>query len=456
VTGPGPGFTAFNLSDAQHPQLIPSPKPLSKRFFQTPVYSGNYAFSPTYDLQFFLGFQWDDQLGDLVAVDLTNPGNPAVVGTLAQPQISPSFGGESVVLGATQADPGLVYLGGSSSTGGANNGTGRFQVVDISNPAAMKTVGQMLIPGTILFNAPLIQGTVAVGIGNTGGWVGGLTSSPPGKGNIVVTTFDVSDRRAPAILSITTTTYTVGVGAGAARIGNNLFAFAGVVDTNNNNVLLLVDVTNPSAPVIQSVAIPQPFTSMQTADTKLYATLGSAGFAIYSIPGIGNDSSLICPASIDAMVVVDRGINAPSQTFLDAKAALKSFIDSLHLPTDQVGVASFTNAATVDQVLTTDPAPAMAAFDGIIPGGISYIGAGIVAAQTELSSARRNPSATPIIVIVSDGGDAGAPTPNSTLAAANAAKAAGMRIVSVQYGAGGGTLMQSIASSSADYFVVAP
>ena len=96
----------------------------------------------------------------------------------------------------------------------------------------------------------------------------------------------------------------------------------------------------------------------------------------------------------------------------------------------------------------------MAAFDGIVAGGTSYIGAGIAAAQAELTGPRHNAAATPMIVIVSDGVDAGAPNPASTLAAANAAKAAGIRIISVQYGSSTGTLMQSIASATSDFYQV--
>jgi hypothetical protein len=461
LIGNSPGFIAFSLTNPTQPQLIQA-TPLNKRFFQDPVYIGNFAFVPTFGFT-FSGPTWDNQRGDLLAVDLTNFSSPTLLGTLEQPQIDPILGGATIVEGGTQADSALIYLGGSTSTGGpgtsfgtGNNGVGRLQVADVSNPAGMKLAGQLLIPGTIHFSAPLIQGTVGVGIGNTGGFRGSFGANPLDQGNIVVATFDVSDRRAPAALSITTTNYQVGAGGGATRIGNLLFAFAGVLDANNNQVLLVVDATNPLVPMLQSIPIPQPFTSMQAVGTTLYATLGSSGFATYAIPGIGTGVLQVCPASIDAMLVVDRGANIPGQAFLDAEAALKAFINSLHLPLDQVGVASFTSSAVVNQTLTTNAATAMSAFNGIIPGGTSYIGAGIAAAQGELTGGRHNPSATQIMVIVSDGGDRGAPNPSATLAAANAAKAAGIRIISLQYGASGGTLMQSIASSSADYYQVTP
>lgn len=266
---------------------------------------------------------------------------------------------------------------------------------------------------------------------------------------------DIRDRRSPAVQSIQTTSYRVGPGGGGAVIGNNLFAFTGIQDTNGNNVLLVVDATNPLAPVVEGIPMPQPFTGLGVSGTTMFATLGTAGFAAYSIPGV-TLPAISCPANTDALLLMDRGANLPAQAFLDAKASLSGFIGSLRLPTDKVGVGSFTTSGTIQQQLTTDAVLAKAAFNGIIAGGSSYIGSGIAAAQTELKSTRATVGGTPMMVIVSDGVDAGAPTATATLSAAAAAKSVGIRIVAVQYGTGSDTLMKAIASSSADYFRVAP
>jgi|SRR5579864_6128563 len=452
TVGSSPGFVAFSLANPTQPSLVAA-TPINKRFFSEPLYVGNLAYVPTTALTFQFG--WSNQFGDLLAVDVSNFSNPTLLGTLEQPQIDPVSGGPNDIIGVTQAGGSLLYIGISTSTGAANNGVGGMRTVDASNPAAMTVIGQLSIPGTIQSSAPLIQGTVGVSIGNNGGYVGAIGANPSSKGNIVITTFDVSDPRQPQILSINTTTNTVGPGGGATQIGPNLFAFAGVLDSNSNNVLLIVDVTNPAAPVMQTIPIPQPFTDMRAVGTTLFATLGPGGFAAYSIPGITNTPTSVCPVFIDTMLVLDRGANIPSQAFSNAEAALESFINSLHLPSDQVGVASFTTSGTVNQTLTNNASLADNAFSQIIPGsGASYIGSGIAAAQAELTSPRHNPSAAPMLIIVSDGADLGAPSPTATLAAANAAKAAGISIVSVQYGTGSSTLMQSIASSAANFYQV--
>src|SRR5262249_47792237 len=155
---------------------------------------------PTAALDFIVGISWNNQYGDLLALDTSNFSSPQVIGTLEQPQISATYGGPTSVFGATQADTSLVYLGGSTSTSNTNSGVGRLQVVDASNPSAMKLVGQVTIPGSVHFFAPLIQATVAVGIGDSGGYVGAVGANPVDKGNIVVATFDVTDRRSPTLI----------------------------------------------------------------------------------------------------------------------------------------------------------------------------------------------------------------------------------------------------------------
>jgi len=58
------------------------------------------------------------------------------------------------------------------------------------------------------------------------------------------------------------------------------------------------------------------------------------------------------------------------------------------------------------------------------------------------------------MVILSDGSDQGAPNSNASAAAAASAKAAGIRIISMQYGAIPNALMQSIASSASDFHLI--
>ncbi len=454
LIGNSPAFAAFSLSNPSQPQQIGNAAPLNKRFFHPPVYVGNLAFVPTSAIVTF-GPNWDNQYGDLLAIDVSNLTSPTVVGSLQQPQLNGIFGGANPVLNAVQAGPSTLYIGGTSSGPAAGNtGIGRFQVIDITNPAAMKVTAQVSVPGTAHFYAPQIQGKVAVGVGN-GGFTGGFTN--PGEfGPIVVATFDVTDPKYPILLANVRTNYMVGAGGGAAKIGNNLFAFAGVVDSVNGiPMLLVVDTTDPKNPGIQAYPTGQAFTSMQVIGSTLFATLGANGFASYSIPG-SVATSLSCPLSLDSVIVFDRGASVSSAGFTNVKNSLHSFTNAMHLPSDKIGVVTFDQAAALTQQLTIDPPTAKKSIDNLLPAASSssYIGAGIVAAQAELTGTRHAASATPVMIVVSDGRDLGAPNASATLAAASTAKLAGIRVIALQYGSGSSALMQSIASSAGDFYLV--
>ncbi|MGD0015381.1 MAG: PKD domain-containing protein, partial [Bryobacteraceae bacterium] len=138
------------------------------------------------------------------------------------------------------------------------------------------------VPATKELRRPLIQGNLAVSLGNNGGFNGSET-----LGNIVVTTFDMTDVRNPAILASVTTSFKPGTGGGAAaRIGDDLFLFAGVRDSTDRDVLLLVDTVDPKNPVLRSWPVVMPVTRMVAVGNVLHATHGAGGYAAYRIPGI--------------------------------------------------------------------------------------------------------------------------------------------------------------------------
>lgn len=272
-------FSAFSLANPEQPSLI-AVTPTSQRFFQKPVYIGNLAFVPSTFNSFIVGVFFFAQTGDLVSYDLTNFAAPKLISSLRPGQDNTS------ILGATEVNSNTLYIGGGTGSG-AFNGLGRLQVIDITNPAAMQTVAELHIPGSALFNAPLIQGNVAVGMGVSGGW-NGQFSPPDGNfefGNVVIATFDITNPTSPTILSSTTTSFLSGPGGGAAQIGPNLFLFGGVKDSANNPLLLLVDITNPSAPTFKTFPVVAPIHDMVAQGTTLFTASGNSGFAAYLIPG---------------------------------------------------------------------------------------------------------------------------------------------------------------------------
>ena len=148
------------------------------------------------------------------------------------------------------------------------------------------------------------------------------------------------------------------------------------------------------------------------------------------------------------VLVIDRSGSMAGQRLVDAKTAAKSFIDNLQLVADQVAVVSFSTGGQLNQPLTHDGARAKSAIDAITAVGGTDIGSGINTARIELAGVRHNPNCAPIMIVLSDGEN----TNGDYLAAANAAKAAGIRIISIGIAGAPPAQMRQIASSPNDFY----
>jgi RHS repeat-associated protein len=170
--------------------------------------------------------------------------------------------------------------------------------------------------------------------------------------------------------------------------------------------------------------------------------------ALPTTPGIaGGFSSRACESQIqDVMLVIDRSGSMSNGPIDDAKSAAKSFISQLDLAIDQVGLVSFADTARLDYALTTNGGAVRSAIGSLVASGGTAIGAGINAAQAQLSAGARSGS-QPIMVVLSDGQSGDNP-----IGAANAAKAAGTRIISIALGSADTATMSAIASSPSDYY----
>ena len=160
----------------------------------------------------------------------------------------------------------------------------------------------------------------------------------------------------------------------------------------------------------------------------------------------------------DVMLVLDRSGSmdddtqpgGPPQPITDAKNAAKAFVDRMDLSMDQVGLVSFSDAASLDQTLTQMAGPVRTAIDGLVASGSTNIADALSTAQGELTSGRHRASNQPVLILLSDGQPTAGGDPRP---AASAAKAAGTRIFTIGLGTGvDPNLMRDLASSSADYF----
>jgi RHS repeat-associated protein len=289
--GDNPTLVAFGLQNPSAPELIAETN-IPEQYFEQPVFSadGNTAYVPISWLTTVRNF-WSDQGGDVLAIDVTDLAAPTVLDTMETGNNSNLDGGNAM-FGAAMANSITLLEGGSTSTGAADNGTGELVVTDVTNPASISIITTLPVPNTVQIFDPVLQGNLAIALGDTGGW--SAFGGDPGPitltylGNLTLTTFDITNPRSPSILANIVLPYTKFYAGPAVQIGPNLSLFAGAIDSSGNNLLLLIDTTNPLVPVVTPYTVPAGVTGMTVVGNLLHVTAGAAGYAIYQIPGVTN------------------------------------------------------------------------------------------------------------------------------------------------------------------------
>jgi len=157
------------------------------------------------------------------------------------------------MFGAALANPTTLFGGRQHLHRPYNNGVRELVVTDVTKPRGH--VHRHHAPGadTVQIFAPVLQGNLAVALGSADGFTasGGFEGSPlttTWLGNLVLTTFNIANPRSPSILASIVLPYTNYSAGPAIQIGVNLSLFAGAVDSSGNNLVLLIDTTNPLIP----------------------------------------------------------------------------------------------------------------------------------------------------------------------------------------------------------------
>ncbi|MEW5988265.1 MAG: VWA domain-containing protein, partial [Chloroflexota bacterium] len=145
---------------------------------------------------------------------------------------------------------------------------------------------------------------------------------------------------------------------------------------------------------------------------------------------------------VDVILVLDSSGSMEGTPLDQSKQAALAFVGQIDFAVDRVGIVQFSDKVDMVHPLDTSPAAVQAAINTIAITGGTAIDAGLQAAFEELQANLR-PDATPVIVLLSDGGS----DPSAAERVADTAKAAGMKIVTVGLGSSVDTgLLQAIAS----------
>lgn len=152
---------------------------------------------------------------------------------------------------------------------------------------------------------------------------------------------------------------------------------------------------------------------------------------------------------VDLMFVIDVSGSMVGVKASNAVIAGQSLVDLQSPLTDRVGLVSFSDTATLREVLTSNFTQVKNSIQALPFVGGTNIAAGLQVAKQELLDHGRMTSALPVIVLLSDGVSDRA----SALTQASQAKASGIRIISIGLGDDADeSLLRGIASTSADYF----
>jgi RHS repeat-associated protein len=172
--------------------------------------------------------------------------------------------------------------------------------------------------------------------------------------------------------------------------------------------------------------------------------------AVLEVPG--------CYPAVDVALVVDRSGSMNDSAgdgltrFQAAQIACSNFVQNLEFTNDQAAVLSFSDTTVTNQMLTNSLATLLSKIGSITgPSGGTYMSNALIKAQLELTSSRHDSNALPVIVFLSDG----QPTDHTNLVigAANQAKNAGTRLITVAFGpSANANLMRLLASSTNDFY----
>ena len=212
--------------------------------------------------------------GDLISVDNSNPADPVLADGLSSygnPAPMP-YGGMDNVWQLVPSDPQTLLV-----TGGAVNGSGQLMVVSTQDPSEPKLSEDVAIPNTADTFGIALDGNLAVVLGSTGGH----QDNGVFAGDLVVATLDVSNPEDPEVIA----TQVTNIPSSSfirflVPLGDGQFAAGGDSFSSPQQSLVLINASNPDAPVATQVSLATAVGPEAAAGGLLYAT-GPSGMLIY-------------------------------------------------------------------------------------------------------------------------------------------------------------------------------
>jgi uncharacterized protein (TIGR03437 family) len=272
-------FAIFDLTNPRSPNLLDiATTPYAQMVSMS--FSGNSAFVTTSYITYYNnGHGVAAQNGDFVAFDFTNPSNPQFLGALtpATPTLKPATG---------VVNPSYAFVASSTATGTSTNGLAQLYVMNIATPSTPAVSNQVTINQAAIFLSFAVSGNLLLAAGNTTGQRNPGVPDFDFLGNLTLTTMDVTNPAAPAVIATFSSNLQVNGTFAAAAFTNGEFAVVNnppVSDDFGPATLMLVDARQPSNLLPYPVATQFGFSDLVATTTGYLLAPTSFGLNIYQL-----------------------------------------------------------------------------------------------------------------------------------------------------------------------------
>lgn len=154
---------------------------------------------------------------------------------------------------------------------------------------------------------------------------------------------------------------------------------------------------------------------------------------------------------IYAALVIDHSSSMAGTPLIEARNAASAFADLMDLERDSIAVVAFDDVALLTIGFSQDRRDVIRSIQGISEGGGTDIAAGIALTFQQFGLNPPPEGSRPVMILLSDGQS----EPGSAIAAADQAKAQGIRIVTIALGDADRVTLSQIASSPGDVYETA-
>ena len=198
-------------------------------------------------------------------------------------------GGNYIMWSAVQVSPTTLLVASTTATGGdTQDGVGQIDIVDISDPTNMSIVGTLDIPGTVqVTGLQLVDNDEVLVTASTGGYQQNFTSTTYGlTGDVVLATVDVTNPLDPVLLHTQVLNRASRSDAVSqsrfASLGNGLYAFSNLGASTDMPELQVINAADPQNFGTGSTDVPSDIVDLTGSGNYIYTT-SADGLIIYQI-----------------------------------------------------------------------------------------------------------------------------------------------------------------------------